>query len=112
MKWTKTECASLTLGVALLFVTACGTETTFEEGDTTDTEALVPSCSSEGEGEGEDDKEKVPVCHATGSMKNPYVLIHVARSAVAAHARHQNGRDLIPAPKEGCPEKVEDDCGR
>lgn len=41
---------------------------------------------------------KVRICHATGSETNPYVLITIAEPAVAAHKRHQDGRDLIPAP--------------
>jgi hypothetical protein len=48
----------------------------------------------------------VPICHRTGSDKNPYVLIVVDENAVDAHRRHppQNGReDIIPAPATGCP---------
>ena len=38
---------------------------------------------------------KVGICHATGSTKNPYVFIVVDEHAVAAHTRHQDGRDKI-----------------
>jgi hypothetical protein len=46
---------------------------------------------------------KVTICHATGSATNPYVTITIAEPAVRAHARHQDGRDIIPAPAGGCP---------
>lgn len=46
---------------------------------------------------------KVTLCHATGSSTNPYVEITVSENAVHAHARHQDGRDIIPAPAGGCP---------
>jgi hypothetical protein len=54
---------------------------------------------------------KTTICHATGSETNPYVQITVSNNALAAHKRHQGGRDIIPAPEEGCPpgEKT-DDC--
>ena len=47
--------------------------------------------------------DKVTICHATGSATHPYVKITVAKSAVDAHKRHQDRRDLIPAPTKGCP---------
>jgi hypothetical protein len=47
--------------------------------------------------------EKVTICHATGSDTNPFVEITIAAPAVAAHDRHQNDEDVIPAPAEGCP---------
>jgi hypothetical protein len=46
---------------------------------------------------------KVTLCHSTGSSTNPYVLITVSENAVKAHARHHDGRDIIPAPAGGCP---------
>jgi|GEM_PF-3028341 len=40
---------------------------------------------------------KVMLCHATGSAKNPYVLITVAAAGAAnGHYDHQDGRDIIP----------------
>jgi hypothetical protein len=42
---------------------------------------------------------KVTICHATGSSKNPFVQISVnANGSVSGHAgsKHQNGRDIIP----------------
>jgi hypothetical protein len=54
---------------------------------------------------------KVTICHATGSATNPYVEITISVNAVAAHERHQDGRDIIPAPAGGCPDKKKkDDC--
>ncbi|MFL5913803.1 MAG: hypothetical protein ACJ768_24975 [Gaiellaceae bacterium] len=46
---------------------------------------------------------KMTVCHATGSATNPYVEISIPPPAVRAHSRHQDGRDIIPAPAGGCP---------
>ena len=48
-------------------------------------------------------RDKVTICHATGSETNPYVTITIAEPAVRAHERHQDGEDIIPAPAEGCP---------
>jgi hypothetical protein len=46
---------------------------------------------------------KVTLCHATGSATNPYVEITISANALAAHQRHQDGRDIYPAPAGGCP---------
>ena len=46
---------------------------------------------------------KTTICHATGSATNPYVTITISNNAVPAHQRHQDGRDIIPAPAGGCP---------
>lgn len=46
---------------------------------------------------------KTTICHATGSATNPYVEISIPPPAVSAHSRHQDGRDIIPAPASGCP---------
>jgi hypothetical protein len=46
---------------------------------------------------------KTTICHATGSATNPYVEISIPPPAVRAHSRHQDGRDIIPAPAGGCP---------
>lgn len=46
---------------------------------------------------------KTTICHATGSETNPYVRITVSDEALPAHAAHQDGRDIIPAP-ETCPD--------
>jgi hypothetical protein len=63
------------------------------------------AASTPGAGKPEADKgqEKVTICHATGSATNPYVKITIAKPAVEAHARHQDGRDIIPAPAGDCP---------
>jgi hypothetical protein len=47
--------------------------------------------------------QKVTLCHATGSATNPFVKITISVRAVPAHKRHQDGRDIIPAPAAGCP---------
>ncbi len=46
---------------------------------------------------------KTTICHATESATNPYVEITISNDALEAHRRHQDGRDLIPAPITGCP---------
>jgi hypothetical protein len=46
---------------------------------------------------------KTTICHATGSATNPYVTITISNNALPAHSRHQDGRDIIPAPAGGCP---------
>jgi hypothetical protein len=45
---------------------------------------------------------KTTICHSTGSATNPYVEITISDNALQAHARHHDGRDIIPAPAEGC----------
>ena len=54
------------------------------------------------------DGDKVTICHATGSATNPFVEITISVNAVAAHERHQDGEDIIPAPAGGCPDKKKD----
>jgi hypothetical protein len=46
---------------------------------------------------------KTTICHATGSATNPFVTITISNNALPAHRRHQDGRDMIPAPAGGCP---------
>jgi hypothetical protein len=46
---------------------------------------------------------KVTICHATRSVTHPYVAIKVSESDLAAHKRHQDRRDIVPAPGRGCP---------
>lgn len=41
------------------------------------------------------------ICHATGSKKNPYVLLTVKVNALNGHSKHTG--DIIPAPANGCP---------
>lgn len=45
---------------------------------------------------------KTTICHSTGSATNPYVEITISNNALKAHARHHDGRDIIPAPAGGC----------
>ena len=73
--------------------------------------ALAGGPNDENNDHGNKDHGKTTICHATGSETNPYVQITVSNNALAAHSRHQGGRDIIPAPEDGCPlgEKP-DDC--
>lgn len=49
-----------------------------------------------------DNSNKVTICHKTGSAKNPYVEIAVAKDAANdGHSTHEG--DIIPAPEDGCP---------
>ena len=43
-------------------------------------------------------QDKVTICHATGSEKNPYVIITPSKQGVLnGHVGHQDGRDIIPS---------------
>jgi len=73
--------------------------------------ALAGGPNDENNDHGNKDNGKTTICHATGSETNPYVQITVSNNALAAHSRHQGGRDIIPAPNEGCPAGEQpDDC--
>lgn len=48
----------------------------------------------------------VTICHATRSATHPYVKITISKAALDAHKRHQDRRDIIPAPGKGCPPNV------
>ncbi|HAV77094.1 MAG TPA: hypothetical protein DCX53_07055 [Anaerolineae bacterium] len=49
-----------------------------------------------------DDPNKITICHKTGSAKNPYVELSVAKNATTdGHATHDG--DIIPIPESGCP---------
>jgi hypothetical protein len=43
----------------------------------------------------------ITICHATGSKKNPYVMITISINGLNGHNKH--ARDIIPAPAGGCP---------
>lgn len=45
---------------------------------------------------------KIKICHATGSLKNPYVEIQVDESGLNGHGDHTG--DIIPMPANGCPD--------
>ncbi len=45
--------------------------------------------------------QKITICHATGSAKNPYVLITIDINGLNGHSKHPG--DIIPAPPGGCP---------
>ncbi len=45
--------------------------------------------------------DKVTICHATGSKKNPYNEITVSVNGLNGHDQHEG--DIIPAPADGCP---------
>ena len=45
--------------------------------------------------------DKVTICHATGSKKNPYTEITVSVNGLNGHDQHEG--DIIPAPAGGCP---------
>ena len=46
---------------------------------------------------------KVTICHATGSDKNPYVEITVSVNGLNGHSKHEG--DIIPAAVGSCPTK-------
>jgi hypothetical protein len=58
---------------------------------------------------------KITICHATKSVKNPYVEITISVNGLNGHGpaddpRHHAGswQDIIPAPAGGCPGSVQD----
>src|SRR4051795_10242316 len=59
-------------------------------------------------------KGKITICHATKSVKNPYVEITISVNGLHGHGpaddpRHHEGswQDIIPAPAGGCPGTVQ-----
>jgi hypothetical protein len=53
-------------------------------------------CASD-KGVSDNAKDKVTICHATGSATNPYVVITPSKQGVLnGHVGHQDGRDIIP----------------
>jgi hypothetical protein len=56
-----------------------------------------PSDDVDGDVKDKSKDPKVTICHATGSAKNPFVVITPAASGVYhGHMGHQDGRDIIP----------------
>ena len=45
--------------------------------------------------------DKITICHATSSDKNPYNEITISKSGLNGHTGHAG--DIIPAPAGGCP---------
>lgn len=45
--------------------------------------------------------DKITICHATSSAKNPYNEITISVSGLNGHNNHAS--DIIPAPEGGCP---------
>ena len=85
-------CPSVTPTPALTAtITATATVTTTPAGTTT------PVANTSGNQDG-----KITICHATGSSKNPFVMITVSVNGLNGHGKHT--RDIIPAPAGGCPE--------
>jgi hypothetical protein len=61
---------------------------------------------------------KITICHATKSVKNPYVEITISVNGLHGHGpaedpRHHEGswQDIIPAPAGGCPSTVQQSSG-
>jgi len=49
----------------------------------------------------ENNNEKITICHATNSDKNPFNEITISVFGLNGHAKHEG--DLIPMPAGGCP---------
>jgi len=45
--------------------------------------------------------DKITICHATSSKKNPYTEITISVNGLNGHDKHKD--DIIPAPAGGCP---------
>jgi hypothetical protein len=63
----------------------------------------TPTVTITPEGTLESSDKKITICHATGSAKNPYVMITISVNGLNGHDKHP--RDIIPAPAGGCPNK-------
>jgi hypothetical protein len=48
---------------------------------------------------------KISICHATGSIKNPYNEIYVSVNGLNGHGKHSD--DIIPVPAGGCPTTIQ-----
>lgn len=44
--------------------------------------------------------DKITICHATGSVTNPFTEITINENSLRGHADHSG--DIIPAPVGGC----------
>ncbi len=64
----------------------------------TPTMTTTPATPTPGNNDG-----KITICHATGSSKNPYVMITVSVNGLNGHDKHPG--DIIPAPAGGCSTK-------
>lgn len=62
----------------------------------TATPTLTPTATAFG-----DNDTKITICHATGSSKNPFVMITISVNGLNGHDKHAG--DIIPAPAGGCP---------
>ena len=75
-----------------------GTITTTPTMTATSTMTTTPAATASGSAD-----QKITICHATGSSKNPYVMITISINGLNGHRNHS--RDIIPAPPGGCPGK-------
>jgi hypothetical protein len=53
--------------------------------------------------------ERITICHATGSEKNPFVTITVSVNSVQHEGHKAHAGDIIPAPAGGCPKGDDSD---
>jgi hypothetical protein len=77
-------------------ITATATVTGTPSGTGTPVVTATPAATMQGNNEG-----KITICHATGSKKNPFVMITISVNGLNGHDKHP--RDIIPAPAGGCP---------
>lgn len=77
-------------------ITATATVTGTPAGTGTPEVTTTPEATAQGNNDG-----KITICHATGSKKNPYVMITISVNGLNGHDKHP--RDIIPAPAGGCP---------
>ena len=63
------------------------------------------------DGDNGSESKKVTICHATGSEKNPYVVMTIAEKAwLNGHKDGHNGNaDIYPVPAKGCHVADDDD---
>jgi hypothetical protein len=65
---------------------------------------VAGDCGNSSQKENGNGHTPVTICHATGSATNPYVEITIDENGLNGHGDHQDDRDIIPAPAEGCPQ--------
>lgn len=93
----KTASIAVYSGDTLLLTQGYNCTTTFDpNGGTVSCTPVKGKGSGSGNGNG-----TTAICHATGSKKNPYVLLTVNANGLKGHSKHAG--DIIPAPEEGCP---------
>jgi hypothetical protein len=79
-----------------------GTARTHGKSHSNESKSKSKSHSNENKSNSAAEHGKTTICHSTASVTNPFVRITISNNALAAHRRHHNGDDIIPASGD-CP---------